>query len=102
LWILHLIQCTNPGIQAIKECASLFWQHNCNSKIWKDTFICGFGTVLRLSDSCGKTAGGEGNDLMDYPLENYEGFDEAIKCTHPLLIQSKISNIFNLSYHINL
>lgn len=59
-------------------------------------FSCGFATVLRLSDSRRKTVDGDGNDLNDYPLKNYEGFDEAIKCTQPLLIPSKISNVFNL------
>lgn len=60
-------------------------------------FSCGFATVLRLSDFCRKTVDGDGNDLNDYPLENYEGFEEALKCPQPLLIPSKIScNVFNL------
>lgn len=60
-------------------------------------FSCGFATVLRLSDFCRKTVDGDGNVFNDYPLENYEGFDEALKCTRPLLIQSKIScTVFNL------
>jgi sigma-54 dependent transcriptional regulator, acetoin dehydrogenase operon transcriptional activator AcoR len=59
-------------------------------------FSCGFATVVRLRDLCRKTVDGEGNELNDYPLENQEGFDEAVKCTQPRLIPSKISNIFNL------
>ncbi len=59
-------------------------------------FSCGFATVVRRSDLTRKTVDGEGHALNDYPLENYEGFDAAIKCSQPLLIPSKISNIFNL------
>ncbi|MGA8141955.1 MAG: sigma 54-interacting transcriptional regulator [Desulfobaccales bacterium] len=59
-------------------------------------FSCGFATVVRPSDLSRKTVDGEGNDLNDYPLKNYVGFDKAIQATAPLLIPSKISNIFNL------
>src|SRR5208282_3943105 len=60
-------------------------------------FSCGFSTVIDLGNSRRKTVDGDGNDIDSYFLENYEGFDEAIKSRQPLLVQAKLnSGVFNL------
>ncbi len=60
-------------------------------------FSCGFSTVVDLGNWRRKTVDGNGNDSNSYVLENYEGFDEAIKSRKPLLVQAKLnSGIFNL------
>ncbi len=60
-------------------------------------FSCGFATVLDLGNSRRKTVDGNGNDSNSYVLENFEGFDEAIKSRQPLLVNAKLnSGVFNL------
>ncbi len=61
-------------------------------------FSSGFATVLDLGNSRRKTVDGDGNDLNMYLMQNYEGYDEAVKSRQPLLVPSKlnsgVSNLF--------
>lgn len=77
--------------------ANSLFENLCNALPLIARFSSGYATVLSLRDFRRKTVDGDGNDLIEHPLENYEGFNEAIKSTCPLLVPSKISSsVFNL------
>ncbi|SHI49495.1 sigma-54 interaction domain-containing protein [Desulfofundulus thermosubterraneus] len=49
----------------------------------------GYATVIDLRSGAYKTVDATGEEVSHYPLENYEGLEEARECRRPLLVASR-------------